>query len=44
MVNFQVQLVHEQSAVPMTRDYVQAREAALRARDGGQLPLRMAGE
>ncbi|HVV92236.1 MAG TPA: cyclopropane-fatty-acyl-phospholipid synthase family protein [Hyphomicrobiales bacterium] len=44
MVNFQVQLVHEQTAVPMTRDYIAQREAELRARDGGEAPLRMAGE
>jgi cyclopropane-fatty-acyl-phospholipid synthase len=44
MVNFQIQLVHEQTAVPMTRDYIAEREAELRARDGGDARLRMAGE
>jgi cyclopropane-fatty-acyl-phospholipid synthase len=44
MVNFQIQLVHEQTAIPMTRDYIAEREAELRARDGGEAPLRMAGE
>jgi cyclopropane-fatty-acyl-phospholipid synthase len=44
MVNFQIQLVHEQTAVPMTRDYIAERVAELRARDGGDARLRMAGE
>jgi cyclopropane-fatty-acyl-phospholipid synthase len=44
MVNFQIQLVHEQTAVPMTRDYIGDAESALRARDSGHAPLRMAGE
>jgi cyclopropane-fatty-acyl-phospholipid synthase len=45
MMVFQIQLTKRQVAVPITRDYIVAEEARLRAREGGQRrPLRLAGE
>jgi cyclopropane-fatty-acyl-phospholipid synthase len=41
---FQIQLTKSQSVVPLTRDYIGAREAALRAREQVELPVRLAGE
>jgi cyclopropane-fatty-acyl-phospholipid synthase len=42
---FQIQLTKRQGAVPVTRDYIVAEEARLRALEGGQRrPLRLAGE
>ena len=45
MMVFQIQLTRRQGAVPITRDYIVAEEARLRALEGGQRrPLRLAGE
>jgi cyclopropane-fatty-acyl-phospholipid synthase len=45
MMVFQIQLTKRQGAVPVTRDYIVAEEARLRALEGGQRrPLRLAGE
>src|SRR4029077_4025068 len=45
MMVFQIQLTKRQGAVPITRDYIVAEEARLRALEGGQRrPLRLAGE
>ena len=45
MMVFQIQLTRRQGAVPITRDYILAEEARLRALEGGQRrPLRLAGE
>jgi cyclopropane-fatty-acyl-phospholipid synthase len=41
---FQIQLAKNQSAVPLTRDYIQQREAMLRCREGERPELKMAGE
>jgi cyclopropane-fatty-acyl-phospholipid synthase len=41
---FQIQLARRQDAVPLTRNYVTQREAALRAKDCSQLGLRVAAE
>ncbi|GGC95899.1 SAM-dependent methyltransferase [Aquisalinus flavus] len=35
MCNFQIQIAHDQTAVPMTRDYIAEKEAELAAKDGG---------
>jgi cyclopropane-fatty-acyl-phospholipid synthase len=45
MMVFQLQLTKRQGVVPITRDYLAAAEARLRAREGGQRPpMRLAGE
>lgn len=46
MMNFQIQLVRDQNALPLTRDYIWHAEEALRRRDKtGQRPtLKIAGE
>jgi cyclopropane-fatty-acyl-phospholipid synthase len=45
MMNFQIQLTKNQSAVPLTRNYMFESEEALRARDGDSaVPLKLAGE
>jgi cyclopropane-fatty-acyl-phospholipid synthase len=45
MMVFQLQLTKRQGVVPITRDYIAAAEAHLRAREGGQRPpMRLAGE
>jgi cyclopropane-fatty-acyl-phospholipid synthase len=45
MMVFQIQLTKRQGTVPITRDYIAAEEARLRALEGGrQTPLRLAGE
>jgi cyclopropane-fatty-acyl-phospholipid synthase len=46
MMNFQIQIVRDQHALPMTRDYIWQAEEALRRRDNaGQRPsLKIAGE
>jgi cyclopropane-fatty-acyl-phospholipid synthase len=41
---FQIQLAHQIDAVPITRDYIARREAALRNRESAPPPLRLAGE
>ncbi|MBV9634358.1 MAG: class I SAM-dependent methyltransferase, partial [Methylobacteriaceae bacterium] len=41
---FQIQLVKRQDAVPLTRDYIAKREAALRQADAEVVRLRLAGE
>jgi cyclopropane-fatty-acyl-phospholipid synthase len=41
---FQIQVTKKQSAVPLTRDYIQQREAMLRCREGERPELKMAGE
>jgi cyclopropane-fatty-acyl-phospholipid synthase len=41
---FQIQLAKNQSSVPLTRDYIQQREAMLRCREGERPELKMAGE
>ena len=40
---FQIQLAKRQDVVPLTRDYIAEREAALREREEAQ-PLRQAAE
>ena len=45
MMVFQLQLTKRQGTVPITRDYIAAEEARLRALDSGRrVPLRLAGE
>jgi cyclopropane-fatty-acyl-phospholipid synthase len=45
MMVFQIQLTKRQGTVPITRDYIAAEEARLRAREGERrTPLRLAGE
>jgi cyclopropane-fatty-acyl-phospholipid synthase len=44
MMVFQIQLAKQQTAVPLTRDYIARRENALRAREGKPRDLRLAGE
>ena len=45
LVNFQLQLVRNRDAVPITRDYIAREEARLRTLEGGHRPpLRLAGE
>ena len=45
MMVFQLQLTKRQGTVPITRDYIVAEEARLRALDSGRrVPLRLAGE
>jgi len=47
MMNFQIQIVRNQHALPLTRDYIFRAEEALRARDtrtGQRPPLKIAGE
>jgi len=45
MMVFQIQLTKRQGTVPITRDYIAAEEARLRAREGTRrTPLRLAGE
>ncbi len=45
MMVFQIQLTKRQGTVPITRDYIAAEEARLRAREGERrAPLRLAGE
>ena len=45
MMVFQIQLTKRQGVVPMTRDYIAARERAVaRARRRQRPPLRLAGE
>jgi len=44
MMVFQIQLAKQQTAVPLTRDYIAQRENALRAREGKPRDLRLAGE
>jgi cyclopropane-fatty-acyl-phospholipid synthase len=45
MMVFQLQLTKRQGAVPITRDYIVAEEARLRAVDSGRrTPMRLAGE
>ena len=41
---FQIQLAKRQNVAPLTRDYVQDREARLRRREGQKPALRLAGE
>lgn len=41
---FQIQLVKRQESVPLTRDYIGQREAALRAKECCQPGLRIAAE
>ena len=41
---FQIQLAKRQDAVPLTRDYIGAREAALRAKERWQPDQRIAAE
>jgi cyclopropane-fatty-acyl-phospholipid synthase len=41
---FQIQIAKRQEAVPLTRDYISQREAALRAVDGLAPSLRVAAE
>jgi cyclopropane-fatty-acyl-phospholipid synthase len=41
---FQIQIVKRQDAVPLTRDYIAEREAALREADSQVVRLRLAGE
>jgi cyclopropane-fatty-acyl-phospholipid synthase len=41
---FQIQLTKSQNTVPLTRDYIQQREAMLRCREGERPELKMAGE
>ena len=41
---FQIQLAKQQDAVPLTRDYIAAREAALAAREGCQPGVQIAAE
>ena len=43
MVNVQIQLVRNQEALPLTRDYMFEEEAALRAEAGERELLRIAG-
>ena len=45
MMNFQLQVTRNQTALPLTRDYMLKNEHALRARDGNSaVPLKLAGE
>lgn len=44
LVVFQIQLAKRQEVVPLTRDYIGKREAALRIRESGQPALRVAAE
>jgi cyclopropane-fatty-acyl-phospholipid synthase len=45
LMNFQIQITKRQGVTPMTRNYITAEEARLRAVEGGQRPpLRLAGE
>jgi cyclopropane-fatty-acyl-phospholipid synthase len=45
MMVFQLQLTKRQGTVPITRDYIAAEEARLRALDSGRrIPMRLAGE
>ena len=45
LMNFQIQLAKRQSAVPMTRDYIEREEAKLRGAERGKRPrLQIAGE
>jgi cyclopropane-fatty-acyl-phospholipid synthase len=41
---FQIQLAKRQDAVPLTRDYIAAREAALKAKEGCEPGLQIAAE
>ena len=41
---FQIQLAKRQDVVPLTRDYIGAREARLRERESQKPALRLAGE
>jgi cyclopropane-fatty-acyl-phospholipid synthase len=41
---FQIQLAKRQDVVPLTRDYIGAREARLREREERKPALRLAGE
>ncbi len=41
---FQIQLAKRQDAVPLTRDYIAAREAALKAKEGCESDLQIAAE
>src|SRR5271166_3502560 len=41
---FQIQLAKRQDAVPLTRDYIQEREAELRRREAARAPLQQAAE
>ena len=41
---FQIQIAKRQDAVPLTRDYIAVREAALRAAEDQQLAIRIAAE
>ena len=41
---FQLQLAHQVTAVPLTRDYIAERESDLRQRDSARTDLRLAGE
>ncbi|GGG49371.1 SAM-dependent methyltransferase [Chelatococcus composti] len=44
MMVFQIQLAKKVDTVPLTRNYIAEREAALRRREGQRSPLRLAGE
>jgi cyclopropane-fatty-acyl-phospholipid synthase len=44
LVVFQLQIAHDQEAVPLTRDYIGDREDELRRRDAQTRDLRLAGE
>ena len=38
MVNWQIQYVKDRAAIPMTREYIEAESARLRAADEGKVP------
>ena len=38
MVNWQIQYVKDREAIPMTREYMEAESARLRAADEGKVP------